>query len=179
MLLLLFFAVLFNWKRILIDVKNAFVNAPLKEEIYTEQRTGFVIKGKEEMVYTLNKFLYCLKQASREWFKHLHSFLVNNGFVQAAADPTVYTKCINNEFVILVFYVDDVLMFSSSDSLLERVLNYFQQTFDTGITNLWSKAYYHTSGWTIANHLIHLCQVDCNSVVIHRKCCLMKHHTRS
>lgn len=60
--------------------------------------------------------------------------MVRNGFVQDAADPTVYAKCTNNGVVILVVYEDDVLMFSSSDNLLESVVNYFQQTFEIRIS---------------------------------------------
>lgn len=54
--------VLFKWKRILIDVQNEFVNAPLAEKINIEQLSGLTISGKEDMVYKLNKALYGLQQ---------------------------------------------------------------------------------------------------------------------
>lgn len=54
---------IFKWKRILIDVKNAIVNAPLKKEIYVNQPTGFEKEGKEDYVYLLKKALYGLRQA--------------------------------------------------------------------------------------------------------------------
>ena len=66
--LLLAIAAQMNWKVYQLDVKSAFLNSLLQEEIYVEQPEGFVVKGKENHVYRLNKPLYGLKQAPRAWY---------------------------------------------------------------------------------------------------------------
>ena len=58
------------------DVKSAFLNGELKEEVYVEQPLGYEVKGKEEKVYQLNKALYDLKQAPRAWNSNIDSYLL-------------------------------------------------------------------------------------------------------
>ena len=120
----------FKWKRALIDIKNAFPNANLTEDIYVEQPEGCVKDGNEHKVYKLNKALYGLKQASREWFKHLHTFLIQLGCKQGEADPTMYKWQEGSDFVILVTYVDDILMFASSSKAMETMINHFTDVFE-------------------------------------------------
>lgn len=69
-----------NWDRISLDIKTAFLNAPLDHELYVKQPEGFEIPGKEEKVYRLFKALYGLKQASRLWHQHFRGFLLSTGF---------------------------------------------------------------------------------------------------
>ncbi|KAJ0448763.1 putative RNA-directed DNA polymerase [Helianthus annuus] len=74
------------------DVKSAFLNGDLNEEIYLEQPEGFVIPGKEKMVYKLHKALYGLKQAPRAWYAKIDGFFVKNGFERSNNEPTLYTR---------------------------------------------------------------------------------------
>ena len=62
------------------DVKSAFLNGELKEEVYVGQPRGYEFKGKEEKVYRLNKALYGLKQAPRAWNSKIDSYFQNSGF---------------------------------------------------------------------------------------------------
>lgn len=76
------------------------------------------------MVYRLKKSLYGLKQVLRECFKHFHGFLINIGFGQSAAYPTVYTKRNKNEFVILIVYADDNIKIHNKP-MIDSLLSYF------------------------------------------------------
>nr|GEU34893.1 hypothetical protein [Tanacetum cinerariifolium] len=62
------------------DVKTAFLNGPLKEEVYVAQPDGFVDPDHLEKVYRLMKALYGLKQAPRAWYDELSNFLISKGF---------------------------------------------------------------------------------------------------
>ncbi|MCI22454.1 retrovirus-related pol polyprotein from transposon tnt 1-94, partial [Trifolium medium] len=68
------------------DVKSAFLNGPLDEEVYVSQPPGFTKEGKEEMVYRLNKALYGLKQALRAWNKRIDGFLTQVGFKKSVVE---------------------------------------------------------------------------------------------
>lgn len=64
-----------KWTLSQLDVKSAFLNGPLEEEVYTRQPPGYVKKGMEDKVMKLNKALYGLKQAPRAWNRRVDSFL--------------------------------------------------------------------------------------------------------
>ncbi|GKB84727.1 retrovirus-related pol polyprotein from transposon TNT 1-94 [Tanacetum coccineum] len=73
------------------DVKMAFLNGPLKEEVYVAQPDGFVDLDHPEKVYRLRKALYGLKQASRAWYDELSNFLMSKGFTKVTIDLTRFT----------------------------------------------------------------------------------------
>jgi hypothetical protein len=75
-----------------------------------EHHEGFVIHGKETHVCKLKKALYGLKQDSRAWYGRIDSFLQSLGFSKSIADPNLYIKIVQNNPVILVFYVDDLFL---------------------------------------------------------------------
>lgn len=85
-----------------LNVKNAFVNAPLNESYDVSQLDGFVGLGKEYWVYVLRKALYALRQASRKWHMTVHNFLRDSGFEQFRADPTLYVWGRNESFLMIV-----------------------------------------------------------------------------
>ncbi|GKE47730.1 retrovirus-related pol polyprotein from transposon TNT 1-94 [Tanacetum coccineum] len=70
------------------DVKTAFLNGPLKEEVYVNQPDGFIDPHHPQKVYRLKKALYGLKQAPRAWYDELSNFLVSKGFSKGSIDPT-------------------------------------------------------------------------------------------
>ncbi|GJX07287.1 retrovirus-related pol polyprotein from transposon TNT 1-94 [Tanacetum coccineum] len=74
------------------DVKTAFLNGNLREEIYVSQPDGFVDLDKPNYVYKLKKALYGLKQAPRAWYDMLSSFLISNDFSKGSVDPTSCTR---------------------------------------------------------------------------------------
>ena len=74
------------------DVKSAFLNGNIEEEVYVAQPPGFEDAKKPDMVYRLKKSLYGLKQAPRAWYDTLRDFLISKGFKSGSLDPTLLTK---------------------------------------------------------------------------------------
>ena len=93
------------------DVKTAFLNGELKEEIYMDQPDGFVVPGQEGKVCKLLKSLYGLKQAPKEWHEKFERTLTVVGFVVNDGDKCVYYHYGGGEGVILCLYVGDILFF--------------------------------------------------------------------
>ena len=74
------------------DVKSAFLNGVLKEEVYVEQPPSYEVAGNEHKVYRLKRALYGLKKASRAWYSRIDSYLMRNGFSKSNGEPTLYIK---------------------------------------------------------------------------------------
>ncbi|KAI5332437.1 hypothetical protein L3X38_022566 [Prunus dulcis] len=81
-----------EWSLYQLDVKSAFLNGILKEEVYVEQPQGYVQENKETKVYKLNKALYGLKQAPRAWYDEIDAYLNNAGFKKSSSEATLYVK---------------------------------------------------------------------------------------
>ena len=103
------------------DVKTAFLHAPLEEDIYLEQPEGFdkTEKG-EKLVCKLKKSLYGLKQSGRNWYKLLNDHLEQDNFVRNLSDHCVYRKQIGDEQIIVTIWVDDLIIAASSNDLLKE-----------------------------------------------------------
>ena len=82
------------------DVKSAFLNGFLQEEVFVEQLKGFVDAHHPNHVYCLKKALYGLKQAPRAWYEHLTQFLVDNNYTRGSVDKTLFIKKDNDELFI-------------------------------------------------------------------------------
>ena len=78
------------------DVKTAFLNGEVEEEVYIEHPDGFVIHGKESHVYNLNKSLYRLKQGPQAWYAIIDNYLQKLGFLKSDADSNLYFKLVEN-----------------------------------------------------------------------------------
>jgi hypothetical protein len=91
------------------NIKSAFLNGPLKEEVYVKQPPGFEDLNFPNHVYKLHKALYGLKQAPRAWYEHLRELLFDRGFEVGQIDPTLFTKRINGELLVCQLYVDNII----------------------------------------------------------------------
>ncbi|GKF95363.1 retrovirus-related pol polyprotein from transposon TNT 1-94 [Tanacetum coccineum] len=80
-----------NMKIYQMDVKTAFLNGELKEEVYVSQPEGLVDQDNPLHVYKLKKALYGLKQTPRAWYDMLSSFLISQQFFKGVVDPTLFT----------------------------------------------------------------------------------------
>lgn len=104
-----------GWNINQMDMKSAFLNGPLEEEVYVSQPPGFVKKGHEMKVYKLNKALYGLSQAPRAWNKHIDSLLIRYGFRKCTVEYGIYVKFLDQLGTLPVcLYVDDLLITGSS-----------------------------------------------------------------
>jgi len=91
----------------------AFLHRELEEELYMLEPEGFKEKGKENLVCKLIKSLYNLKQTPRCWYKRFHSFIISLGYNRLNSyHCTYYNRFEDNDFIILLLYVDDMLVVS-------------------------------------------------------------------
>jgi hypothetical protein len=127
------------WKVYHLDVKSAFLNGILLEEIYVQQPKGFEVAGHEHKVYKLFKVLYDLKQALRAWYNRIDTYLIQLGFNRSENKTTLYLK--QNEDgiqMVISLYVDDMLVTESNVKLLAEFKREMQDVFelsDLGIMN--------------------------------------------
>jgi hypothetical protein len=112
------------------DVKTAFLNRDLEENVYMAQPKGFVMEGKEQMGCRLKKSIYGLKQASRQWYLKFDKTIKHFGFKENIEDNCVYSKFKNGRFIFLILYVDDILLASSDISLLLETKKFLSSKFD-------------------------------------------------
>ncbi len=96
-----------------LDVKAAFLNGYLEENVYMRQPEGFVTKGFENKVCKLNRAIYGLKQSSRTWNKRVDEILLNLGCDKSKYEPCLYTRKHNGLISIIALYVDDFFVFSN------------------------------------------------------------------
>ncbi|GKA28194.1 RNA-directed DNA polymerase, eukaryota [Tanacetum coccineum] len=101
------------------DVKTAFLNGNLQEEVYVSQPDGFVDKDKPNHVYKLKKALYGLKQAPRAWYDMLSSFLISQDFSKGSVDPTLFIRRDDKELLLVQIYVDDIIFAASTPELCD------------------------------------------------------------
>ncbi|WVZ75647.1 hypothetical protein U9M48_023682 [Paspalum notatum var. saurae] len=89
------------------DVKSAFLNGFIEEEVFVRQPPGFESARFPDRVYKLRKALYGLKQALRAWYARLKSFLLNCRFVMGSVDKTLFLLSRGGDTLVVQIYVDD------------------------------------------------------------------------
>jgi hypothetical protein len=109
-----------DFKLYQIDIKSAFLNGPIKEEVYVEQPSGFEDQECPNHVYKLHKELYGLKQAPRAWYECLRYFLTQNSFQIGKADSILFTRKVGKDLFISKIYVDDIIFGSTNQSFCDE-----------------------------------------------------------
>jgi hypothetical protein len=112
------------------DVKTAFLNGDLQENVYMAQLEGFVVEGKEHMGCKLKNSIYVLKQASKQWYLKVYEVIKKFGFIENQVDNCIYVKIKRSLFIILVLYVDDILLVCSDKNLLHETNGFLSSNFD-------------------------------------------------
>lgn len=123
-----------------LDVKTAFLNGDLKENVYVLQPEGFVVKGSETKVYKLHKALYGLKQAPRAWNEKLNKALSKLGFEKCTKEPSLYRKRKDKKRLLVAVYVDDLLVAGSCLGLIHAFKTEMSKMFD--MSDLGKLTYY-------------------------------------
>ncbi|GJY31371.1 retrovirus-related pol polyprotein from transposon TNT 1-94 [Tanacetum coccineum] len=111
------------------DVKMAFLNGELKEEVYVSQPEGFVDQDNPSHVYKLKKALYGLKQAPHAWYDMLSSFLISQQFSKGAVDLTLFTRHARNDILLVQIYVDDIIFASTNTAMCNEFANQMTNKF--------------------------------------------------
>nr|GFA90978.1 retrovirus-related Pol polyprotein from transposon TNT 1-94 [Tanacetum cinerariifolium] len=104
------------------DMKTAFLNGNLREEVYVSQPNGFVDQDNPNRVYKLKKALYGLKQAPRAWYDMLSSFFISQDFSKCSVDPTLFICRNENDLLLVQIYVDDIIFAASTPELCDYLL---------------------------------------------------------
>ena len=114
-----------DYELLQLDVRTAFLNGDLDEDIYIEQPEGFVVNGKEEWVYKLLKAINGLKQASRAWYKFSDSLLKSIGCETCNYDAALYVLKREGRIVAFILvYVDDMLLVGKELRELQRIAKF-------------------------------------------------------
>ncbi|GKE41510.1 retrovirus-related pol polyprotein from transposon TNT 1-94, partial [Tanacetum coccineum] len=113
-----------------IDVKTAFLNGPLKEEVYVNQPDGFIDPHHPDKVYHLKKALYGLNQAPRTWYDELSNFLLSKGFSKGSIDPTLFITKHGEDILLVQIYVDDIIFGSTNTKLSKRFEKLMHNKFE-------------------------------------------------
>ena len=119
-----------NFKLYQMDVKSAFLNGMLQEEVYVEQLKGFVDPHKPDDVYKLKRALYGLKQAPRAWYDRLTTYLIKHGVKRRFADTSLFIRKDKNYFVVAQIYVDDIVFGATNDSLAQSFADEMKVMFE-------------------------------------------------
>ncbi|KAJ9553788.1 hypothetical protein OSB04_017833 [Centaurea solstitialis] len=119
----------FNYEIWQMDVKTAFLNGKLTEDVYMEQPEGFEDPKNPNKVCKLLKSIYGLKQASRSWNLHFDERIKEFGFTKSEFEPCVYTKFSGSIVTFLVLYVDGILLIGNDVPTLQSVKSWLSKCF--------------------------------------------------
>nr|GEW18601.1 copia protein [Tanacetum cinerariifolium] len=112
------------------DVKTAFFNGILKEEVYVGQPSGFVSKQFLDHVYALDKALYGLKQAPRAWYDILSKFLIDSEFQKGSINTTLFVKKKGEHIMLIQIYVDAIIFDSTNPKYYTKFSKLMEKRFE-------------------------------------------------
>ncbi|KAL0448606.1 UNVERIFIED_CONTAM: hypothetical protein Slati_1417000 [Sesamum latifolium] len=114
------------------DMKTAFLNGFIEEEISIDQSEGFSTVGEEQKVCRLERSIYSLKQASRSWNTCFDEVIWGYDFIKNEHDPCVYKKISGSSVAYLVLYVDDILLIGNDVKVLGDIKAWLSTVFQEG-----------------------------------------------
>ncbi|GJU87449.1 retrovirus-related pol polyprotein from transposon TNT 1-94 [Tanacetum coccineum] len=121
--ILLAYACASDFKLFQMDVKSAFLNGFINEEVYVSQPPRFINFKKPDHVYKLKKALYGLKQTPKAWYDRLKAFLIKHEYKIGMVDNTLFTKKKSSNLIIVQIYVDDIIFGSTCQDMCDEFCN--------------------------------------------------------
>ncbi|GKA03772.1 retrovirus-related pol polyprotein from transposon TNT 1-94 [Tanacetum coccineum] len=128
--ILLAYACALDFKLFQMDVKSAFLNGFINEEVYVAQPPGFIDFEKPDHVYKLKKALYGLKQAPKAWYDRLKAFLIKHEYKMGMVDNTLFTKKKGSNLIIVQIYVDDIIFGSTCQDMCDEFAKIMHDEFE-------------------------------------------------
>ncbi|GJZ58683.1 retrovirus-related pol polyprotein from transposon TNT 1-94, partial [Tanacetum coccineum] len=128
--ILLAYTCALDFKLFQMDVKSAFLNGFINEEVYVAQPPGFIDLEKPDHVYKLKKALYCLKQAPKAWYDRLKAFLIKHEYKMGMVDNTLFTKKKSSNLIIVQIYVDDIIFGSTYQDMCDEFTKIMHDEFE-------------------------------------------------
>jgi len=119
-----------DFKLFQMDVKSAFLNDFIEEEVYVEQPPSFENHECPNHVFKLHKALYGLKQAPRAWYDRLSKFLLENKFSRGNVDTTLFLKKKNDDLLVGQIYVNDIILDATNEVLCQEFAKLMQGEFE-------------------------------------------------
>ncbi|GKC44829.1 retrovirus-related pol polyprotein from transposon TNT 1-94, partial [Tanacetum coccineum] len=127
--ILLAYACALDFKLFQMDVKSAFLNGFINEEVYVAQPPGFIDFEKPDHVYKLKKALYGLKQAPKAWYDRLKAFLIKHEYKMGMVDNILFTKKKSLNLIIVQIYVDDIIFGSTCQDMCDEFAKIMHDEF--------------------------------------------------
>ncbi|GKA36947.1 retrovirus-related pol polyprotein from transposon TNT 1-94 [Tanacetum coccineum] len=112
------------------DIRSAFLNGFINEEVYVAQPSGFIDFEKLDHVYKLKKALYGLKQAPKSWYDRLKAFLIKHEYNMRMVDNTLFTKKKSSNLIIVQIYVDDIIFGSTCQDMCDDFAKIMHNEFE-------------------------------------------------
>ncbi|GKB35918.1 retrovirus-related pol polyprotein from transposon TNT 1-94 [Tanacetum coccineum] len=128
--ILLAYACALDFKLFQMDVKSAFLNGFINEEVYVAQPPGFIDFEKPDHVYKLKKALYGLKQAPKAWYDRLKAFLIKHEYKMGMVDNTLFTKKKSSNLIIVQIYVDDIIFGLTCQDMCDEFAKIMHDEFE-------------------------------------------------
>ncbi|GJY83946.1 retrovirus-related pol polyprotein from transposon TNT 1-94 [Tanacetum coccineum] len=128
--ILLAYACALDFKLLQMDVKSAFLNGFINEEVYVAQPPRFIDFEKPDHVYKLKKALYGLKQAPKAWYDRLKAFLIKHEYKMGMVDNTLFTKKKSSNLIIVQIYVDDIIFGSTCQDMCDEFAKIMHDEFE-------------------------------------------------
>ncbi|GJY76497.1 retrovirus-related pol polyprotein from transposon TNT 1-94 [Tanacetum coccineum] len=127
--ILLAYACALDFKLFQMDVKSAFLNGFINEEVYVPQPLRFVDFKKPDHIYKLKKALYGLKQAPKAWYDRLKSFLIKHEYKMRMVDNTLFSKKKSSNLIIVQIYVNDIIFGSTCQGMCDEFAKIMHDEF--------------------------------------------------
>ena len=132
-LLLMAFACTLRFRLYQMNVKSAFLNGYLNEEVFVAQPKDFEDPTSLNYLYKLNKALYGLKQTLRAWYERLSDYLIKKGYSRGRSNRTFFIKQSNNDVIMTQIYVDDIVFDATSHWMVDHLVEHMSSEFEMSL----------------------------------------------